>query len=43
MRLIWMQQFLVITCMDNMFASVGLTKLDRTPKPALAVWDSFRK
>ena len=25
------------------FASVGLTKSDRTPKPALAVWDSFRK
>jgi hypothetical protein len=27
----------------GMFASVGLTKSDRTPKPALAVWDSFRK
>ncbi len=26
----------------GMFASVGLTKSDRTPKPALAVWDSFR-
>jgi hypothetical protein len=27
----------------GMFASVGLTQSDRTPKPALAVWDSFRK
>ena len=27
----------------GMFASVGLTRSDRTPKPALAVWDSFRK
>ncbi len=27
----------------GMFASVGLTKSDRTPKPALAVWDTFRK
>jgi hypothetical protein len=27
----------------GIFASVGLTKSDRTPKPALAVWDSFRK
>ena len=27
----------------GMFASVGLTASDRTPKPALAVWDSFRK
>jgi hypothetical protein len=27
----------------GMFASVGLTKSDRTPKPGLAVWDSFRK
>ncbi|KAF0107427.1 MAG: hypothetical protein FD146_1905 [Anaerolineaceae bacterium] len=27
----------------GMFASVGLTEADRTPKPALAVWDSFRK
>jgi hypothetical protein len=27
----------------GMFASVGLTKADRTPKPALSVWDSFRK
>ena len=27
----------------GMFVSVGLTKSDRTPKPALAVWDSFRK
>lgn len=26
----------------GMFASVGLTRSDRTPKPALAVWDSFR-
>jgi hypothetical protein len=26
----------------GMFASVGLTMSDRTPKPALAVWDSFR-
>jgi hypothetical protein len=26
----------------GMFASVGLTTSDRTPKPALAVWDSFR-
>ncbi|MGZ6346746.1 MAG: hypothetical protein ACXWNC_04135 [Anaerolineales bacterium] len=25
-----------------MFASVGLTTFDRAPKPALAVWDSFR-
>jgi hypothetical protein len=25
-----------------MFASVGLTTPNRTPKPALAVWDSFR-
>jgi hypothetical protein len=25
-----------------MFASVGLTESDRTPKPALAVWDTFR-
>lgn len=27
----------------SMFASVGLTQADRTPKPALLVWDSFRK
>jgi hypothetical protein len=27
----------------GMFASVGLTESDRTPKPALEVWDSFRK
>jgi hypothetical protein len=27
----------------GMFASVGLTTSDRTPKPALAVWDAFRK
>jgi hypothetical protein len=27
----------------GMFASVGLTESDRTPKPALAVWDSFWK
>jgi hypothetical protein len=27
----------------GMFASVGLTTPDRTPKPALAVWDSFRQ
>jgi hypothetical protein len=27
----------------GMFASVGLTGSDRTPKPALAVWDSFRE
>ena len=27
----------------GMFASVGLTQADRTPKPALMVWDSFRK
>ncbi len=27
----------------GMFASVGLTNFDRTPKPALEVWDSFRK
>ncbi|HVM72362.1 MAG TPA: hypothetical protein VMT91_11440 [Anaerolineales bacterium] len=27
----------------GMFASVGLTESDRTPKPALAIWDSFRK
>jgi hypothetical protein len=26
----------------GMFAFVGLTKPDRTPKPALAIWDSFR-
>jgi hypothetical protein len=26
----------------GMFASVGLTEWDRTPKAALAVWDSFR-
>jgi hypothetical protein len=26
----------------GMFASVGLTSSDRVPKPALAVWDSFR-
>jgi hypothetical protein len=26
----------------GMFAHVGLTTSDRTPKPALAVWDSFR-
>jgi hypothetical protein len=26
----------------GMFAHVGLTTFDRTPKPALAVWDSFR-
>jgi hypothetical protein len=26
----------------GLFASVGLTQADRTPKPALAVWDSFR-
>jgi hypothetical protein len=26
----------------GMFAFVGLTKSDRTPKPALAIWDSFR-
>jgi len=26
----------------RMFASVGLTTSDRMPKPALAVWDSFR-
>jgi hypothetical protein len=27
----------------GMFASVGLTNSDRTPKAALAVWDSFRR
>jgi hypothetical protein len=27
----------------GMFASVGLTYSDRSPKPALAIWDSFRK
>jgi hypothetical protein len=27
----------------GMFASVGLTTSDRTPKPALQVWDGFRK
>jgi hypothetical protein len=27
----------------GMFTSVGLTSSDRAPKPALAVWDSFRK
>jgi hypothetical protein len=27
----------------GMFSSVGLTTSDRSPKPALAVWDSFRK
>jgi len=27
----------------GMFASVGLTQADRTPKPALLFWDSFRK
>jgi len=27
----------------GMFASVGLTESDRTPKPALEVWDSFRQ
>jgi len=27
----------------GMFASVGLTRSDRTPKPALTLWDSFRK
>jgi hypothetical protein len=27
----------------GMFASVGLTTFDRTPKPALEVWDSFRR
>ncbi len=27
----------------GLFASVGLTESDRTPKPALEVWDSFRK
>jgi len=27
----------------GMFASVGLTEADRTPKPALEVWDSFRQ
>ncbi len=27
----------------GMFASVGLTRSDRTPKPALAVWDAFRE
>lgn len=27
----------------GVFASVGLTRSDRTPKPALEVWDSFRK
>ena len=27
----------------GLFASVGLTQSDRTPKPALAVWNSFRK
>ncbi len=27
----------------GMFASVGLTSANRTPKPALAVWDGFRK
>ena len=26
----------------SMFAFVGLTKSDRTPKPAIEVWDSFR-
>jgi hypothetical protein len=26
-----------------LFASVGLRKMDGTPKPALAVWDKFRK
>jgi hypothetical protein len=26
----------------SIFASAGLTKSDRTPKPALAVWDSYR-
>jgi hypothetical protein len=27
----------------SMFVSLGLMKSDRTPKPAQAVWDSFRK
>jgi hypothetical protein len=27
----------------GMFASVGITAADRTPKPALETWDSFRK
>jgi hypothetical protein len=27
----------------GLFASVGLRKMDGTPKPALAVWDGFRK
>jgi len=27
----------------GIFASVGLTEADRTPKPALEVWDSYRK
>jgi hypothetical protein len=27
----------------GIFASVGITTADRTPKPALQVWDSFRK
>jgi hypothetical protein len=27
----------------GIFASVGLTTFDRTPKPALAVWDAFRQ
>ncbi|MBI4731067.1 MAG: hypothetical protein HY781_02870 [Chloroflexi bacterium] len=27
----------------GMFTTVGLTESDRTPKPALEVWDSFRK
>lgn len=27
----------------GMFSSVGLTQADRTPKPALVIWDSFRR
>ena len=27
----------------GMFAAVGLQQFDGTPKPALAVWDSFRQ
>ncbi len=27
----------------GMFAYIGLTTFDRTPKPALALWDSFRR
>jgi len=26
----------------GMFASVGLTRFDGTPKPALELWDSYR-